>query len=65
MSEGKTLDEWLLRYLIVGVFAASAILALLWGLSLGGSTPAAALGAVVLLIVTVVVARDLGGYRSA
>jgi putative flippase GtrA len=59
------MDEWLLRYLIVGVIGATAALALLFGLTIGNSMSAAGISAVVLLIVSVVIVRDLQSYRAA
>lgn len=64
MSEGRTTDEWLIRYLVIGVVGATAGLAVIYGLSLGDSTMAAGVGGVVLLLVAIIVARDLGRFRT-
>lgn len=64
MSEGRTADEWLIRYLVIGVVGATAALAVIYGLSLGESVTAAGVGAVGLLVVSLVVARDLGRFRT-
>jgi hypothetical protein len=58
------MDEWLIRYLIVGVIGSVAALALLYGLTLGESVTAAGAGGLVLLVVAVVVGRDLQQYRT-
>lgn len=64
MSETRTLDEWLIRYLIVGVIGATATLALIYGLTLGESLTAAGVAGIVLLVVTVIVGRDLQRFRT-
>lgn len=64
MSESRTLDEWLIRYLIVGVIGATAALALIYGLTLGESLVAAGVSGVVLLVVALVVGRDLQRFRT-
>ncbi|MEZ3114631.1 hypothetical protein RYH80_01675 [Halobaculum sp. MBLA0147] len=64
MSDSRTMDEWLIRYLIVGTIGSVAALAVLYGLTLGGSMTAAGGGAVALLLVTLVVVRDLQRYRT-
>ncbi len=64
MSETRTMDEWLIRYLIVGVIGSVAALALLYGLTFGESVTAAGAGGLVLLVVAVVVGRDLQQYRT-
>ena len=45
MSDGRSMDEWLLRYLIVGLVGAVGTLALLYGLTLGESMAVTAGGA--------------------
>lgn len=64
MSEGRTADEWLIRYLVIGVVGATAALALIYGLSLGESIPAAGVGGVGLVLVTIVVVRDLQRFGT-
>ncbi len=58
------MDEWLIRYLIVGVVGSVAALAVLYGATIGESMSAAGGGALVLLLVTVVIGRDLQRYRA-
>jgi len=65
MSDSRTMDEWLIRYLIVGVIGAVAALALLYGLTLGESVTTAGAGAVGVVLVAVVVGIDLRRYRAA
>ena len=65
MSDSRTMDEWLIRYLIVGLIGVVAVLALLYGLTLGESTTAAGAGAVGVVLTTIVVGIDLRRYRAA
>jgi putative flippase GtrA len=65
MSDGRSMDEWLIRYLIVGLVGAVGTLALLYGLTLGESMAVTAGGAVGLAVLVVVLGIDLRQYRAA
>ncbi|ERH11310.1 MAG: hypothetical protein J07HB67_00317 [halophilic archaeon J07HB67] len=65
MSDGRSIDEWLIRYLIVGLVGAVGTLALLYGLTLGDSVPVAVGGAVGVTVLVVVLGADLRRYGTA
>jgi len=65
MSDGRSMDEWLIRYLIVGLVGAVGTLALLYGLTLGESMAVTAGGAVGVAVLLIVLGIDLRQYRAA
>ena len=70
MTETRGAEDWLVRYLVIGVVGVVATLALLYALSfdLGNlaqySTPVAVISAIVLAAAGGVMVRDLRRWRS-
>ncbi|WP_435129408.1 hypothetical protein [Halobaculum sp. D14] len=57
-------EDWLLRYLVVMVVAATALLALIYGVALDPSMSVTAVAVLALAATVVVVSRDLSRWRS-
>lgn len=58
-------EDWLIRYLVVMVVGATALLLLLYGLVFAPSILFVAVGVLALLAVSVVVTIDLRSWRTA
>lgn len=64
MSEREA-EDWLIRYLVVMVVAATALLMLIYGLVFAPSMAVTAGAVVALVAVTAVIIADLRSWRTA
>ncbi|GAA0195271.1 hypothetical protein [Halobaculum roseum] len=64
MSEREA-EDWLIRYLVVMVVAATALLMLIYGLVFAPSVAVTAGALVALAVVSAVVVMDLRSWRTA